>query len=131
MNTKKFDRDDNGVKVRGAAQIKVFRDGSQERDFISRTVYMFTDALRIDGDEPELVRLLYPNAPQDGDYEWSSPAGFSVFYTDPTGVQYSTREGRITLKVSENSLKQDGSFDVVFDTKPQLRVTGLFNAYAE
>ncbi|AZE57884.1 hypothetical protein C4K03_5777 [Pseudomonas synxantha] len=130
MNTKTFGSDVEGVKVKGEATIKFVRDGVPERTFTSTTLYMFPRSLRIDGDEPELVTLRYPSFSGDGDYDWDSASGFVVFYTDPTGVQYSTREGRITLKVSENTYKQDGSFDVVFDTG-QLQVTGFFSAYGE
>ncbi len=128
MNTKKVDSGDKGVKAGGVAKIIVSRDGV-DRIFISTDLHMFPSSLRIDH-KRESVVLRYLGSPSDGFYEWDS--GFHVFYTDPKGVEHSTRQGRISLLVSENKHKQDGSFNVYFiDVNSRFRVGGFFNAHDE
>ncbi|USW96496.1 hypothetical protein NHF39_07780 [Pseudomonas proteolytica] len=125
MTTKKFDSDDKGTKVGGAARVTVYRGGVEERVFTATEIWLFTMAIRIEGDG-EWVMLYYPSYPGTGDHEWLPGSNLRGTYTDREGEQSSTFESTVNLKVSENPYQQDGSFNLMFG--PELRVTGIFTA---
>ena len=126
MTTKEFDSDDKRAKkAGGAASVTVYRDGVVERVFTATEIWLFTMAIRIEGDG-EWVMLYYPSYPGTGDHEWLSGSGVRGAYTDREGKESSTNQATVNLKVSENPYQQDGSFDLRFS--PELRVTGIFRA---
>lgn len=128
MSTNQFPADDKDVQkamaaTHGDADVEVFINDTLDHKIVTNNTYGYLSWVAFDGTSNEWVRVDYASDLSDGTHALNA----YIYYTDPSGNKYSAI-GSITVTVSGNRTRQDGTLDATFNgIAGSIRIVGTYS----